>query len=162
MEGRGLGTPQLVSYSVLYKQVVALNSLASFSKQVGCSSCCRSTNSMAQIKLTFVCLLLVLIFCQEIQSIEGRNLKLERAKELPKLQTYKKIVKREAENISEHRNNLHGDKYPTVNASDAALSPPTAPTVGAGEALPPPPKSAENFRPTAPGHSPGVGHSLQN
>ncbi|KAJ4714910.1 protein transport protein SEC31-like [Melia azedarach] len=116
---------------------------------------------MARIKLTFVCLLLVFIFCQENQSIEGRNLKFERAKELPKLQTYKKIVKKESENISEQKNNLHGDKYPTVSASDADLSPPTAPSVGAGESVPPP-KNAENFRPTAPGHSPGVGHSLQN
>ncbi|KAJ4714909.1 Precursor of CEP3 [Melia azedarach] len=117
---------------------------------------------MAQIKLTFVCLLLVLIFSQEIQSIEGRNLKLERANELPKLQTYKKIAEKEPENISEQKNNLHGDKYPTVSASNADLSPPTAPSVGVGESVPPPPKNAENFRPTAPGHSPGVGHSLQN
>lgn len=31
---------------------------------------------MAQIKTTFVCLVFVLIFCQEIQSIEGRRLEL--------------------------------------------------------------------------------------
>lgn len=89
-------------------------------------------------------------------------MKLARADKFAKHQTYNKIIKKEARKIYEQKNNLHGDEYPTVEASNADLSPPTEPSVGVGESMTPRPKNAEGFRPTAPGHSPGVGHSLQN
>lgn len=44
----------------------------------------------------------------------------------------------------------------------ASPSPPTPTDVVVGATETPPPKNANDFRPTAPGHSPGVGHSLQN
>lgn len=119
---------------------------------------------MAQNKLTFVCLLLVLIFCQEIQSIEARNLKLEREQKTPKLQTYNKALEKELKEINPEKNtNLHRDEYTTVkeiSASNASLT--AAPSVVVGQSTPPPPRDVHDFRPTAPGHSPGVGHSLQN
>ncbi|KAL5752916.1 hypothetical protein ACOSP7_023101 [Xanthoceras sorbifolium] len=53
--------------------------------------------------------------------------------------------------------------WPYSNTNDNLMSPPAAPSVAVGESLPPPPpRHADDFRPTAPGHSPGVGHSLQN
>ncbi|XP_031265552.1 precursor of CEP3-like [Pistacia vera] len=117
---------------------------------------------MAQIKLTFAFLVLVLIFCQEIQCIEGRHLKLERQNESPKLQIYNKLLKKETRKLAEQKSNLHGDENTTVRAANANVSPPTAPTAPVGELAPPPPKHADDFRPTAPGHSPGVGHAIQN
>ncbi|XP_044470546.1 precursor of CEP5-like [Mangifera indica] len=117
---------------------------------------------MAQIKLNFACLVLVLIVCQEIQSIEGRHLKLVRQNELPKLQIYNKILEEETRKLVEQKNNLHGDENTTVTAANPDVSPPTAPSVAVGESPPPPPKHADDFRPTAPGRSPGVGHAIQN
>ncbi|XVE87151.1 hypothetical protein DITRI_Ditri18aG0093400 [Diplodiscus trichospermus] len=53
-----------------------------------------------------------------------------------------------------------------VNINKAAVtnmqSPPSPRAVVVVATQAPPPKNADDFRPTAPGHSPGVGHSLQN
>ncbi|KAK3222435.1 hypothetical protein Dsin_009460 [Dipteronia sinensis] len=119
-------------------------------------------------KLIFSCLLLVLIFGQEIESIQGRHLKLGKNNEFPKFQSHNKIIlEKETRKIynAKQNNNLHGEEFPTVRVTANAnlMSPPAAPSVVVGESLPPPPpKHADDFRPTAPGHSPGVGHSLQN
>ncbi|KAL5752912.1 hypothetical protein ACOSP7_023098 [Xanthoceras sorbifolium] len=120
-------------------------------------------------KLFFSCLLLVLIFGQEIQSIQGRHLKIENKNGVPKLRTSNKILEKEKRkmNNAKQNNNLHSDGFPTVRVALAAnanlMSPPAAPSVAVGESLPPPPpRHVDDFRPTAPGHSPGVGHSLQN
>lgn len=119
---------------------------------------------MAQNNLTFVCLLLVLIFCQEIQSIEARNLKHEREEKTPKLEIYNNGLEKEAKKINPVKNaNLHGDEYATAKEANASnASSPTEPSVVVGLSTPPPPRHVDDFRPTAPGHSPGVGHSLQN
>ncbi|XP_044470545.1 precursor of CEP5-like [Mangifera indica] len=117
---------------------------------------------MAQNKHTFACLVLVLIFCQEIQSIEGRHLKLERQNEFPKLQIYNKILEEVTRELAKQKSNLHGDENTTVTAANDNVSPPTAPSLPVGESPSPPPKRADDFRPTAPGHSPGVGHAIQN
>ncbi|KAK3222455.1 hypothetical protein Dsin_009480 [Dipteronia sinensis] len=121
-------------------------------------------------KLLFSCLLLVLIFGQEIQSIQGRHLKFCKNNDFPKLQSHNKIIlEKETKNINntKQNNNLHGEQVPTVRVTANAnlMSPPAALSVAVGDqSLPPPPPSrhADDFRPTAPGHSPGVGHSLQN
>ena len=118
-------------------------------------------------KLIFSCLLLVLIFGQEIESIQGRNLKLGKKNEFPKLQAYNKILEKETRKINnaKQNNSLHGEEFPTVRVTANAnlISPPAAPSVAVGESLPPPPpRHVDDFRPTAPGHSPGVGHSLGN
>nr|KJB17891.1 hypothetical protein B456_003G022400 [Gossypium raimondii] len=46
--------------------------------------------------------------------------------------------------------------------SSPSPSRPTPSVVVVGATQAPPPKNANDFRPTGPGHSPGVGHSLQN
>ncbi|KAJ4714911.1 hypothetical protein OWV82_013328 [Melia azedarach] len=96
---------------------------------------------MALVKLTFVCFLLVLIFCQEIQFIEVRDMKLERANAFPKLQSYRKILNKEVNNIYDLESKSHGDEHPTVKVAKDILSPPTAPSDGVGESMPPPSKT---------------------
>ncbi|KAK2657440.1 hypothetical protein Ddye_010492 [Dipteronia dyeriana] len=119
-------------------------------------------------KLIFSFLLLVLIFGQEIPSIQGRHLKFWKNNEFPKFQSHNKIIlEKETRKIhnAKQNNNLHGEEFPTVKVTTNAnlMSPPAAPSAAVGESLPTPsPKHADDFRPTAPGHSPGVGHSLQN
>ncbi|KAJ0027171.1 hypothetical protein Pint_34896 [Pistacia integerrima] len=112
---------------------------------------------MAQIKLTFAFLVLVLIFCQEIQCVEGRKLKFERQNASPELQIYNKIHEKETWKFAEQK-----DESTTARAADASVSPQTAPTAPVGEFVRLPPKHGGESRPTAPGHSPGVGHAIQN
>jgi len=97
-----------------------------------------SLPNMAQKKLT-VCLMLValVILLQGLESIEGRLLKLDET--------------------TEHQMQ---ERIPTTNVAafdtDVSVSPPTPPSAAA------PGRDVDNFRPTAPGHSPGVGHSVHN
>ncbi|KAJ9170721.1 hypothetical protein P3X46_018810 [Hevea brasiliensis] len=121
---------------------------------------------MAQTNLFFACVFFVLIFSQELQSIEGkRHLKLERKHKLSKLPTSNKFEREQKIFVDKH--NVHGDNDSDVEVPTTFWSPP-APPVPAGEVVgmpglsPPPPGHVDDFRPTAPGHSPGVGHSIQN
>lgn len=116
---------------------------------------------MAQNKLfsaVFIFIALILIF-QEIPYVSARHLKLDSEK----LNTYKKFLAKEAAMAVEGRSSLHAA---VIEASDADVqSPPDAPlapgaVAGASQALPP--RHADDFRPTSPGHSPGIGHSLRN
>ncbi|GKU98993.1 hypothetical protein SLEP1_g11915 [Rubroshorea leprosula] len=119
---------------------------------------------MAQNKLFFaVFIFLSLIFILEIQSVEGRHLKFHSEK----LKTYKRFFAKETEEtakVVESRSSLHAaDKIKAVNAD--VQSPPAAPlTPGAmaGASQAPPPRHVDNFRPTAPGHSPGIGHGIHD
>ena len=98
---------------------------------------------MANLKFIIACLFLaVLTVSQEIQSTEGRQLKLGMKKGSLELETHVKIVVK------------HDDKK----------SLPAAPTTQEVAESQPPPlgRGEEDFRPTTPGHSPGVGHSVQN
>ncbi|KAL2348406.1 hypothetical protein Fmac_002406 [Flemingia macrophylla] len=53
-----------------------------------------------------------------------------------------------------HLNNFDSSiSISTTNVAVADVSPPPPPSAG---------RDVDNFRPTAPGHSPGVGHSLHN
>ncbi|TKY70559.1 hypothetical protein E2542_SST06850 [Spatholobus suberectus] len=81
-------------------------------------------------------LLALIIFCQGSQSIEGRYLK--------------------SDEIIKHH--MHRGISTTINVAElvADVSPPTPPTAAG------PGRGVDNFRPTAPGHSPGVGHSVHN
>ncbi|TYH29025.1 hypothetical protein ES288_A02G191200v1 [Gossypium darwinii] len=54
------------------------------------------------------------------------------------------------------------NKAAVANTQSLASSSSPTPSVVVGATETPPPKNANDFRPTAPGHSPGVGHSLQN
>ncbi|GLT49862.1 hypothetical protein SLA2020_233890 [Shorea laevis] len=114
---------------------------------------------MAQNKLfsaVFIFSALILIF-QEIQYVNARHLKLE------KLNTYKQFLAKEAAMAVKGRSSLHAT---VIEVSDVdVLSPPDAPLAPdavAGASQAPPPRHAADFRPTAPGHSPGIGHSVHN
>ena len=97
---------------------------------------------MANLKFKIACFfLVVLIFSQEIQSIEGRQLDLGMKRGSSELETHVKIMGKETTKFAEH------------NANKSL--PPTPPTQA-------PSFHMQDFRPTTPGHSPGVGHSLQN
>ncbi|OMP02048.1 hypothetical protein COLO4_11388 [Corchorus olitorius] len=112
---------------------------------------------MAQNKvLSIVLVLVLLVFLQEIHCIAGRHLKLDQKSNFQK----PILAKETGSTFLEGKVKLHGDGV-NIKAADTniAQSPPSPPSV---KAQAPPPKDAEDFRPTAPGHSPGVGHSIQN
>ena len=116
-------------------------------------------SSMAQKIFISAFLFLVLIFSQETQRIEGRRLLVGKNNEFENLQTQNKIY--EIKETVKHGGKLHGD-----DSADEAItkeSPPTPPAALGVSQLPPPPRhDIDDFRPTAPGHSPGVGHSIKN
>lgn len=87
-------------------------------------------------------LAVLLIFSQEIQSTEGRQLNLGMKKASLELETHVKII------IKHH----------------AKKSLPAAPTTQAAAVAESQPRDRleTDFRPTTPGHSPGVGHSVQD
>ncbi|KAI9113607.1 hypothetical protein K1719_015534 [Acacia pycnantha] len=92
---------------------------------------------MAQNKLIISLIFLAIIFCQPFQSIHGiRNLKSQGD-----------------QNLANHEpKNVHGG----LETPNAIQSPPMPPS----EATPS--HNIDDFRPTAPGHSPGAGHSVRN
>ncbi|GMN26929.1 hypothetical protein TIFTF001_049328 [Ficus carica] len=92
--------------------------------------------------------LLILIFTQEIiPSVDGRPFNLGKSNE-PHLNETKIVG-----------NLINGD-----NEESFDIATPSDGETDAPQALPPPPPGHEtsDFRPTAPGHSPGVGHSVHN
>ncbi|KAI3768363.1 hypothetical protein L2E82_18977 [Cichorium intybus] len=95
--------------------------------------------------LTIFILTLITIHLQ-IHCVEARHLKTIHVKET--------IVK--------------GGTNDTPYGSEAVVTKPTLPTppseslVGSQSLVPPPPHAVEDFRPTAPGHSPGAGHSIHD
>ncbi|KAK8606839.1 hypothetical protein V6N13_052595 [Hibiscus sabdariffa] len=100
---------------------------------------------MAQNNLLSVLVLLSLVFSLEIQCIAGRHLILDQK------QT------RDTPTLDPKINGVSVNTYNTKSPP----SPPTA-VIEARENQAPPPKNNEDFRPTSPGHSPGVGHAVQN
>ncbi|CAL0314418.1 unnamed protein product [Lupinus luteus] len=87
---------------------------------------------------SFLILLALIIFYQGFHSTEGRYLNLD---------------------------NVHGGVSTTTNEDTLTqVSPPTLPSMedGATTVAPPPGHDIDGFRPTVPGHSPGVGHSIHN
>ncbi|GKA73165.1 putative encoded peptide [Tanacetum coccineum] len=94
------------------------------------------------------------------QCIEGRHLKQHNHKNSHVKESIMKGVKHDRLYASEdvvtktmaptlQGKTLVGSKLPsTINANLGSQ--------------PPPPHGVEDFRPTAPGHSPGAGHSIQN
>uniref|UniRef100_A0A2N9H0L0 Uncharacterized protein n=1 Tax=Fagus sylvatica TaxID=28930 RepID=A0A2N9H0L0_FAGSY len=100
---------------------------------------------MAQSKSISVFLFFVLIHSHQIQSIEGNI-------ESQTLQTQKKTYEKET---IKHGGELHGDD---ITNEATLVSPPTPPSLSVSQPRPPPSRGAGDFAPTAPGHSPGVGH----
>ncbi|KAL3525710.1 hypothetical protein ACH5RR_014082 [Cinchona calisaya] len=102
-------------------------------------------------------LFVVMIMSQNLQIIEGRNLSFHRQK-----YPTEKRVSRGQYGISE--TNQMKNALPTAlmeaTPGPAAMlpGPPPAPPAPVGGA----PGHAENFRPTTPGRSPGIGNFIQN
>ncbi|KAG6666279.1 hypothetical protein CIPAW_01G020000 [Carya illinoinensis] len=115
--------------------------------------------------LIFTCLFFVLIFSQETQFIEGRHLLVGKNNEFQTLQTHNKIHEKET---NKHGGKFRDDRHDMTAMSNAItheailLSPPTAAADEGAVAPPPPPARAmiTDFRPTTPGHSPGIGHPI--
>ncbi|XP_057984634.1 precursor of CEP5-like [Hevea brasiliensis] len=116
---------------------------------------------MAQTNLFCACVFFMLIFSQELQSIDGRrHLKLERKHIFSKLQTSNTFKKHFVD-----KHNVNGDNDSDVELPTTFWSPPAPPVPAdavAGMPRQPPPPPAYEFRPTATGDSPGVGHSIKN
>ncbi|KAK7331096.1 hypothetical protein VNO77_25310 [Canavalia gladiata] len=103
---------------------------------------------MAQNKFIFSMIFFALIiFCQRFESTEGRYLKYDQGNQ--------SLMKH-----NKHHDDMHGGNSATNEATFINVSPPTK--VGATGAAPPPGHDVDDFRPTTPGHSPGVGHSVHN
>ncbi|XP_058770554.1 precursor of CEP5-like [Vicia villosa] len=106
---------------------------------------------MAQNKTVLSLIFLALIvFNQGFESIEGRYLKSNEVNQ----------------SLMKHNETNNDDIiHVTISVSNTStLSPPNVVVNGAtGEPSPPSPAHDINdFRPTAPGHSPGIGHSVHN
>jgi hypothetical protein len=112
---------------------------------------------MALNKLISALLFLVLIFAQKNQHIEGRRLAVGKNNEFQTLQTKNKIYEKVT---VKHGSKLHGDD--SANEAITKESPPTPSAVGVSQLPPPAGHDVNDFRPTAPGHSPGVGHAIEN
>ncbi|KAI8032434.1 Precursor of CEP3 [Camellia lanceoleosa] len=114
----------------------------------------------------FASILLVLSLFQCIHSSEGRSLKLLRKNEFPKLTSHSINFEKETKEIVDQNSYLHGESTnSTTYMNESVLlapPPPIAPSQVVDQPHSPPPGHVDDFRPTAPGHSPGVGHSLQN
>lgn len=81
-----------------------------------------------------------------------------------KLQNLKKFLEKEPrKTIAEQSKNLHGEtSNEATNTNASSTLPPPSAMAAPTTQQPSPVRSLDDFRPTAPGHSPGVGHSLQN
>ena len=121
---------------------------------------------MALIKLLVASVFVALSLFHCIHSSEGRNLKVLRKNELPKLTSHNIIFTEKTKEIAEHNSNLHIESRnkPSYAKESVPVGPmqPTPPSQSVDAIRPPPPAHVDNFRPTVPGHSPGVGHSIQN
>ncbi|KAK4393315.1 hypothetical protein Sango_1802300 [Sesamum angolense] len=103
---------------------------------------------MAQTKMIIAFFFLAILLAQKIQSTEGRNLKYKIKNEF---QTHRKISVQNSGSFTKESKDLPRDcSIMTTCGNEAGFTPPP----------PPPPGHADDFRPTTPGHSPGIGHSL--
>lgn len=104
---------------------------------------------MAHTKVILAILLLAMIFSHITQSIEGRNIKIER-NDFLKPHVYKKISKRETSgNSQSYTRNAAALENEPATATPPSQVPPIL------SRPPPPPRNVD-------GHSPGIGHSVQN
>lgn len=105
---------------------------------------------MAPTKLSFAFLFIALIIlCHVIDSALSRPLKTD---------TNDQLSERLAK---EGHFQFHGESVDEGKGSDGADSTPNPnlPTAVAGSS---PGRKVDDFRPTTPGHSPGVGHAIEN
>ncbi|GLT39030.1 hypothetical protein SLA2020_132380 [Shorea laevis] len=89
---------------------------------------------MAKTRLFSVFFLIALIFCQELVDVEGRHLRRK---------SCRKCSKQQENSLSASKGGTHTTK-------------------GSGQEKMSKMEYVDDFRPTSPGHSPGVGHSINN
>ncbi|KAI8535250.1 hypothetical protein RHMOL_Rhmol10G0159200 [Rhododendron molle] len=78
---------------------------------------------MAQPKLVFAGILLVLSLFHYIHSSEGRNLKPLRKNELAKLTTHSVLFKKETNEVAEKESNLHGKSTKRTTNESVSIAP---------------------------------------
>ncbi|XP_042487037.1 precursor of CEP9-like [Macadamia integrifolia] len=136
---------------------------------------------MAKVKFIFASvLLLILAFSYAVNSVEGRHLKIGKTKDSNKRPiTPREKTEAASRKLGENTNTLrseHASKtivqvaikfQPAglVHMEAIEVANPTVPLNDSQSPPPPPPPPQghiEDFRPTAPGHSPGIGHSVHN
>lgn len=105
---------------------------------------------MAQNKLIIFSMV---FFALIIFQTQGRHLKSYESNDQNLLKNHEDL----------NMNNMHGNSLATTNAAtpiNGSPPPPMPPSAVGG--APPPSHGVGDFRPTTPGHSPGVGHSIHN
>ena len=107
---------------------------------------------MDYAKLTIVWVLVAMIFFQEIHNAHGRQLTVGKLNDVPKFHTHSQQTTITTAHIRIHKGRR-------IEAAYTELPPPV-PTQVPAESHSPPLLSndLDNFRPTAPGRSPGAGH----
>lgn len=102
---------------------------------------------------------MAMISTLEIQYVKGRQLSLGKTKGFHKFHIHEETIE-----ITKNHMFIHDDRpYTEANANE--LQRPTPVQVTNESQSPPGPPSAgglDDFRPTAPGRSPGAGHSVHN
>ncbi|KAK1363825.1 Precursor of CEP [Heracleum sosnowskyi] len=113
---------------------------------------------MAQTLLILASLLLVLTLSFEIQPVEGRHLRSKTKSDTKKLQSPFTVPGKDIKHTAGKTINktVYGNQD---TASTIIIQTPPSQASGNTRA-PPPPDHVADFRPTSPGHSPGVGHSI--
>ncbi|KAK9678570.1 hypothetical protein RND81_11G219900 [Saponaria officinalis] len=115
---------------------------------------------MAYNKLVIICVILAMIFEKETWFVDGRQLRSRKINDIPKFNTHKLEDSKAIKHQEMHAGQIKGAGYRkqlqvavSVQMTSDIQSPPT-----------PPPSSGhlDTFRPTAPGTSPGAGHSIHN
>ena len=127
-----------------------------------------STLSMARARLILAILLVAVMASHNLQPAEGRRLS---------FRTPNNLMDNRIKNVHVDHGNSNGDNRSTetnpmqfVVPAAVEATPPDPSVMLPCPPPPPPPQAtvrgapghADNFRPTAPGHSPGIGNSVQN
>ncbi|KAJ8764295.1 hypothetical protein K2173_006035 [Erythroxylum novogranatense] len=117
----------------------------------------------------FTYVLFLFILYEKLECIEGRHLKPKRIYTSFNPQKHKELLrKHHGKMFLDHSTNLYVNANPeevhaTSTSPPASAVPPSPAPPVAGDPHPAPPgHDVSAFRPTAPGHSPGDGHSLNN
>nr|XP_009803479.1 PREDICTED: uncharacterized protein LOC104248848 [Nicotiana sylvestris] len=121
---------------------------------------------MAQKKVMFACLFFSVFFSHIIQSIEGRHMRFEHINNISKPHSHTMASKRETGRVKNYceNSNVYATKKETFD-NEPELGTPMASTPPSPEPLvsrPSTPGQVDGFRRSGPGHSPGIGHSIQN
>ncbi|XAR73974.1 hypothetical protein NMG60_11008116 [Bertholletia excelsa] len=122
---------------------------------------------MAQIKLLLANICIFLSLFQSICPSQGRKMMFLSKNETTKPMSSGVMFRKETKEIADHNSRLLGEiTNKTENVNESVPTTPVAQVVpnsgGDVSQQPPPPGHVDDFRPTAPGHSPGIGHSTKN